>query len=76
MKLLLGVVVVALSGCGTFMPSAGQLKALSESDRSYCVSMIVPGMGTGQVMGTGIKNGTVKCEGNKMEVTTNPAIAE
>lgn len=67
---LVALVGLTLTGCATFLPSAGQLKALSESDRSYCVSMIVPGMGTGQLMGSGIKNGTVECEGNKMKVTT------
>jgi hypothetical protein len=66
---------LGLGGCGTFMPSASQLKALTESDRSYCVSMIIPGMGTGQVMGTGIQNGTVECEGNKMKVQSAPSPA-
>lgn len=73
-KALILTLPLVLAGCGTFMPSAEQLRALSESDRSYCVSLIVPGMGTGQVMGTGIKNGTVDCESNRMKVTTTPVV--
>ena len=69
--LLVATLLLLTAGCSSFMPSAAQLKALSESDRSYCVSMVVPGMGTGQVMGTGIKNGAVACDGNKMQVISN-----
>ena len=52
-------------------PSAAQLKALSDSDRSWCVSAIVPGMGTGRASGTGIKNGKVKCTQDGMEVESS-----
>jgi hypothetical protein len=56
------------------LPSASQLKALSDSDRSWCVSIIVPGMGTGRASGTGIKDGTVSCTNDTMEVTSKPVV--
>ena len=59
-----------LSGCATFLPSASQLKALSDSDRSWCVSIVVPGMGSGRASGTGIKGGTMKCDTDSMDVTS------
>ena len=69
------VAALLLSGCATFLPSAAQLKALSESDRSWCVSIVVPGMGSGRASGTGIKGGTMKCDTDSMDVSSASQIA-
>jgi len=74
--LVLSLSVLVLTGCATFLPSAAQLKALSDSDRSWCVSVVVPGMGSGRASGTGIKGGTVKCSIDSMDVTTTVPLAE
>ena len=60
------------AGCAQFLPSAAQLKALSESGRSWCVNVIVPGMGTGRASGTGIEGGTVTCTNDSMTVDSKP----
>ena len=74
--LLLPLALLTLTGCATFLPSAAQLKALSDRDRSWCVSVVVPGMGSGRASGTGIKGGTVKCSIDSMDVTTTAPLAE
>ena len=67
-------IALAAAGCASFLPSASQLKALSESGRSWCVNVIVPGMGTGRASGTGIEGGTVTCTNDSMSVESKPVV--
>ena len=67
-------VLLLTPGCAQFLPSAAQLKALSESGRSWCVNVIVPGMGTGRASGTGIEGGTVTCTNDSMIVDSKPVV--
>lgn len=68
--LVLGGVTLLVAGCGSLLPSASQLKALSDSQRSWCVQVNVPGMGQGRMSGTGIQNGKVECTESGMTVET------
>lgn len=62
------LIIYFLSGCVSLGPSAEQLKALSESKRSWCLTqsnVYVPYLMVG---GTGIEGGAMECSKDGMKV--------
>lgn len=60
-----------LAGCSLLGPSDKMIQALAASDRSWCMS-ITSIYGTARVSGTGVKNGTVVCSQEGMNVKSGP----
>ena len=58
---LLTMTAMCLPGCMSYGPSAEQLKALADSQRSWCFSVTTI-YGTARMGGSGIQGGTVRCD--------------